>query len=92
MLDSSFLPQDKVSEFAAMTPQQILRETQRAAGDEKLTMWHDTLIESGRELRVVQDVMPIFPHSSPDADPVSENERRTRARTTVTRKKRRNRA
>ncbi|KAF8634626.1 hypothetical protein AX15_000803 [Amanita polypyramis BW_CC] len=51
----SFLPQDKVSEFAAMTPQQLLRETQRAAGDERLTAWHDTLINSGRELKVVQD-------------------------------------
>ncbi|KAF8637018.1 hypothetical protein AX17_003102 [Amanita inopinata Kibby_2008] len=53
----SFLPQDKVSEFAAMTPQQLLRETQRAAGDERLTMWHDTLINSGRELRIVQELM-----------------------------------
>ncbi|KAF5338055.1 hypothetical protein D9758_014238 [Tetrapyrgos nigripes] len=40
----SFLPQDKVSEFAAMSPQQLLRETQRAAGDKNLTQWHDTLI------------------------------------------------
>jgi hypothetical protein len=58
--DSSFLPQDKVSEFAAMTPQQLLRETQRAAGDERLTAWHDTLINTGRELRVVQDVSFAF--------------------------------
>ncbi|KAF8551716.1 hypothetical protein OG21DRAFT_245574 [Imleria badia] len=45
----SFLPQDKVSEFAQMTPQQLLRETQRAAGDSNLTNWHDTLITSGKE-------------------------------------------
>ncbi|KAF8329916.1 hypothetical protein F5887DRAFT_1182074 [Amanita rubescens] len=51
----SFLPQDKVSEFAAMTSQQLLRETQRAAGDERLTAWHDTLINTGRDLRAVQD-------------------------------------
>lgn len=54
--DSSFLPQDKVSEFAAMSPQQLLRETQRAAGDERLTAWHDTLINTGRDLRAVQEV------------------------------------
>ena len=53
--DSSFLPQDKVSEFAAMTPQQLLRETQRAAGDERLTAWHDTLVNTGRDLKLVQE-------------------------------------
>ncbi|KAG9317772.1 hypothetical protein JVU11DRAFT_1992 [Chiua virens] len=51
----SFLPQDKVSEFAQMTPQQLLRETQRAAGDPNLTMWHNTLITSGKELKTVQE-------------------------------------
>ncbi|KAG6836487.1 hypothetical protein H0H93_007586 [Arthromyces matolae] len=49
----SFLPQDKVSEFAQMSPQELLRETQRAAGDERLTSWHDTLINAGKELRVL---------------------------------------
>lgn len=53
-LSSSFLPQDKVSEFAQMSPQQLLRETQRAAGDINLTSWHDTLIKSGKELTEVQ--------------------------------------
>ncbi|TRM70021.1 P-loop containing nucleoside triphosphate hydrolase protein [Schizophyllum amplum] len=51
----SFLPQDKVSEFAAMSPQQLLRETQRAAGDENLEKWHDDLITFGKTLRGVQD-------------------------------------
>ena len=55
---SSFLPQDKVSEFASMSPQQLLRETQRAAGDERLTAWHDTLIGSGKELKELQEVQP----------------------------------
>jgi structural maintenance of chromosomes protein 5 len=55
-LFSSFLPQDKVSEFAQMTPQQLLRETQRAAGDINLTTWHDTLITAGKELKNIQDV------------------------------------
>ncbi|KAI0690848.1 hypothetical protein BC835DRAFT_1407403 [Cytidiella melzeri] len=51
----SFLPQDKVAEFAAMTRPQLLRETQRAAGNANLTNWHDTLIESGKELKVMQE-------------------------------------
>ncbi|KAG2141629.1 P-loop containing nucleoside triphosphate hydrolase protein [Suillus cothurnatus] len=51
----SFLPQDKVSEFAQMTPQQLLRETQRAAGDVHLSNWHDTLITAGKELKNLQD-------------------------------------
>ncbi|KAF7432634.1 Structural maintenance of chromosomes protein 5 [Pleurotus ostreatus] len=53
----SFLPQDRVSEFAQMTPQQLLRETQRAAGDENLTTWHDTLISAGKELKQLQELM-----------------------------------
>lgn len=53
----SFLPQDKVSEFASMSPQQLLRETQRAAGDERLTAWHDTLIGSGKELKELQELL-----------------------------------
>ncbi|QRV73262.1 AAA domain protein [Ceratobasidium sp. AG-Ba] len=47
----AFLPQDKVSEFANMNPQTLLRETQRAAGNPNLTAWHDSLIENSRELR-----------------------------------------
>jgi hypothetical protein len=53
---SSFLPQDKVSEFARMTPVQLLRETQRTAGDKRLTEWHDTLIDSGKQMREVFEV------------------------------------
>ncbi|KAJ7078123.1 P-loop containing nucleoside triphosphate hydrolase protein [Mycena belliarum] len=53
----SFLPQDKVSEFAAMTPVQLLRETQRAAGDPRLTQWHETLISAGTELKKITDAI-----------------------------------
>ncbi|KZT06482.1 P-loop containing nucleoside triphosphate hydrolase protein [Laetiporus sulphureus 93-53] len=53
----TFLPQDKVSEFAQMTPQQLLRETQRAAGNANLTAWHDTLIGSGKELKSIQELL-----------------------------------
>jgi hypothetical protein len=39
-----------------MTASELLRETQTAAGNEKLKDWHDTLIESGKTLRKVQEV------------------------------------
>jgi hypothetical protein len=39
-----------------MSPQQLLRETQRAAGDENLTTWHDTLISAGKELKTMLQV------------------------------------
>jgi len=58
--NSSFLPQDKVSEFAAMSPQQLLRETQRAAGDANLSNWHDTLISAGKDLRQMLQVSHYF--------------------------------
>ncbi|KZT37531.1 P-loop containing nucleoside triphosphate hydrolase protein [Sistotremastrum suecicum HHB10207 ss-3] len=53
----SFLPQDKVSEFARMTPQQLLKETQNVAGDPHLTEWHQTLIEAGKELAAAQKAL-----------------------------------
>jgi hypothetical protein len=43
-----------------MSPQQLLRETQRAAGDAKLTAWHDTLIDSGKELRDILEVCIVI--------------------------------
>ncbi|KIP10370.1 hypothetical protein PHLGIDRAFT_101267 [Phlebiopsis gigantea 11061_1 CR5-6] len=51
----SFLPQDKVAEFARMSPQQLLRETQRAAGNASLTSWHDTLIETGKDFKNMKE-------------------------------------
>lgn len=60
-LHSSFLPQDRVSEFAAMSSQQLLKETQRAAGDENLTNWHNTLITAGQELKAIQQVSMSIP-------------------------------
>ncbi|KAF8484425.1 P-loop containing nucleoside triphosphate hydrolase protein [Gautieria morchelliformis] len=53
----SFLPQDRVSEFAQMSPQQLLKETQRTAGDENLVVWHTTLIDKGKELKIAQTVL-----------------------------------
>ncbi|KAJ3030056.1 Structural maintenance of chromosomes protein 5, partial [Rhizophlyctis rosea] len=50
----SFLPQDRVSEFARMTTQQLLRATERAVGTVQLTEWHDELIEIRNEELTVQ--------------------------------------
>lgn len=47
----SFLPQDKVSSFAHMTPQQLLVETQKAAGDPNLSSWFETLKVEGKQLK-----------------------------------------
>lgn len=38
-----FLPQDKVSEFAALTPVELLRSTQRAAAGPEMIEWHESL-------------------------------------------------
>lgn len=56
----SFLPQDKVSSFAAMSPVELLRETENAAGDERLKVWHATLIEAGAELMKVTEVYSLY--------------------------------
>ena len=53
---SSFLPQDKVAEFARLTPQELLKATQAAAGHEKLSTWHRALIEDGNRLRELVSV------------------------------------
>ncbi|KAF8187572.1 P-loop containing nucleoside triphosphate hydrolase protein [Mycena galopus ATCC 62051] len=51
----SFLPQDKVSAFAAMSPVELLRETENAAGDERLKGWHTTLIEAGAQFKEITE-------------------------------------
>ncbi|KAL1923202.1 uncharacterized protein VTP21DRAFT_9578 [Calcarisporiella thermophila] len=40
-----FLPQDKVSEFAQMTPPQLLRATEEAAGEKRMVEMQDKLIQ-----------------------------------------------
>lgn len=40
-----FLPQDRVAEFAGLTPVQLLHETLRAAAPEEMNTWHDQLKE-----------------------------------------------
>jgi chromosome segregation ATPase len=53
---SAFLPQDKVGEFAKMSSQELLKETQKAAGHPKMTEWHQTLIKLGKEQRELEGV------------------------------------
>jgi chromosome segregation ATPase len=44
-----FLPQDKVSEFAALTPVELLQQTQRAAAPEEMLDWHNQLKKYRKE-------------------------------------------
>jgi structural maintenance of chromosomes protein 5 len=53
----SFLPQDRVNEFAKLKPEELLVETQKVAGHEKLTSWHEQLIEMGKGLKEIKEVL-----------------------------------
>ena len=44
-----FLPQDRVAEFAALTPVELLAATQQAAGREQMKVWQDQLKNLGKE-------------------------------------------
>jgi chromosome segregation ATPase len=44
-----FLPQDRVVEFAAMSPVQLLESTQKAAAPEQMTEWHNQLKQLGAD-------------------------------------------
>ena len=49
-----FLPQDKVVEFAAMTPVELLRSTQRAVASQEMIDMHDNLKDLRREQKTLQ--------------------------------------
>ncbi|CAM0872704.1 unnamed protein product [Alopecurus aequalis] len=51
---TQFLPQDRVCEFAKLTPIQLLEETEKAVGDPNLPVQHRQLIERSKELRVLE--------------------------------------
>ncbi|WVW84511.1 hypothetical protein I302_106545 [Kwoniella bestiolae CBS 10118] len=53
----SFLPQDKVAEFAKMAPEVVLKETMRAAGDPRLTNWHEMLVEKGAKSKEIGNTL-----------------------------------
>ncbi|KAF9356085.1 Structural maintenance of chromosomes protein 5 [Mortierella sp. NVP85] len=48
-----FLPQDRVAEFAQMTPQELLKETQRAVGGEDMLQDHQKLIDLWNEHKTI---------------------------------------
>jgi chromosome segregation ATPase len=49
-----FLPQDKVSEFAALTPVELLNSTQRAAAGPEMIEWHESLKKLRAEQKKLQ--------------------------------------
>jgi len=52
------LPQDRVSEFAKLSPIQLLEETEKAVGDPDLPIQHRQLVERSKELKALEVVMP----------------------------------
>ncbi|KAH7336149.1 structural maintenance of chromosome complex subunit SmcA [Rhexocercosporidium sp. MPI-PUGE-AT-0058] len=50
-----FLPQEKVSEFAGLSPIDLLRETQRAAAPPQMLEWHESL----KELRKAEKTLEL---------------------------------
>lgn len=51
---TQFLPQDRVCEFAKLTPVQLLEETEKAVGDPQLPVHHRALVEKSRELKQLE--------------------------------------
>ncbi|KAM7268547.1 hypothetical protein ACFE04_010713 [Oxalis oulophora] len=51
---TQFLPQDRVCEFAKLTPVQLLEETEKAVGDPQLPILHQTLVEKSDELKNIK--------------------------------------
>ncbi|KAL8129198.1 hypothetical protein V2J09_018353 [Rumex salicifolius] len=54
---TQFLPQDRVCEFAKLTPVDLLRETEKAIGDPQLPIQHDALIQKSEELGRLQNAV-----------------------------------
>ena len=50
-----FLPQDRVVEFAALSPVELLAQTQRAAAPEQMTEWHQQLKEMRKDQKMNED-------------------------------------
>ncbi|KAG0286881.1 Structural maintenance of chromosomes protein 5 [Dissophora globulifera] len=65
-----FLPQDRVSEFAQMTPQELLRETQRAVGGDEMLQAHLKMIELWDEHKTISKSL------KDELDAISANEKR----------------
>lgn len=52
-----FLPQEKVAEFAGLTPVQLLHETLRAAAPEEMTQWQMTLKDLHQDYKRVKELV-----------------------------------
>jgi structural maintenance of chromosomes protein 5 len=50
-----FLPQDKVSEFAALSPVELLQQTQRAAAPEQMLEWHEELKKLRKDQKQLEE-------------------------------------
>ncbi|ONK78463.1 uncharacterized protein A4U43_C02F19040 [Asparagus officinalis] len=48
---TQFLPQDRVCEFAKLTPIQLLEETEKAVGDPELPVQHHALVDKSHALK-----------------------------------------
>ncbi|KAE8811080.1 structural maintenance of chromosomes protein 5 isoform x3 [Hordeum vulgare] len=57
---TQFLPQDRVCEFAKLTPIQLLEKNEKAVGDPNLPVQHRQLIERSRELRNIEVVAVLW--------------------------------
>ncbi|XP_031476493.1 structural maintenance of chromosomes protein 5 [Nymphaea colorata] len=51
---TQFLPQDRVSEFAKLSPIQLLEETEKAVGDPELPVKHRALVDKSLELKKLE--------------------------------------
>lgn len=51
-----------------MAPVTVLKETMRAAGDPRLTKWHEKLVDKGKRLKELE-IVSLFRYSA--RDPVS---------------------
>ncbi|XP_058105367.1 structural maintenance of chromosomes protein 5 isoform X2 [Magnolia sinica] len=51
---TQFLPQDRVCEFAKLTPIQLLEETEKAVGDPELPVQHSALVDKSSELKKLE--------------------------------------
>ncbi|KAJ6964611.1 hypothetical protein NC652_002761 [Populus alba x Populus x berolinensis] len=51
---TQFLPQDRVCEFAKLSPVQLLEETEKAVGDPQLPIQHRALVDKSRELKTIE--------------------------------------
>lgn len=75
----SFLPQDKVSQFAQMSPSTLLLETQKVAegtGIGDLTEWHNDLISSGKDLSAKEAALNSIVKDRNDLEEMNKSQER----------------